>query len=372
MLKYNTLNKFYTGSEEELFTPLTSDYLNSIINQIEINFKDIDNRLSEIENVLNSQELNIQIANINLGNIHTLNSVNSIIDNLEVSSIEITNGSFTTLKGTDIYSKNLYSENISIDNGSIENLLSNYAKINDLDLDKLTISDNYSFEREYIYFNGLQPALKFDIDNNQSNGLRFDSKLNESYARIEFINNGENNSFEIEYYSSNDNDKFSIKSKNIDLDSDIILNGDIVPIESNLGSEINPFNQIYGKSIYGSYYSYNADLAELYEVDNDYEEGTILQVGNQSEGTIADGSKPILGIVSKKYAILLNNNDKRKTAPIALKGRVYCKLSKQGKRGDYIIVDKENPGYGLPVSRKPLGMDIVGILIDPEKNIVKV
>jgi len=82
MLVYKNINKFYDGSDYENYTPLTSDYLNSIISQIESNFNNLDNRLEIIENVISSDELNIKIANIVTCNVTTLNSINAVINNL--------------------------------------------------------------------------------------------------------------------------------------------------------------------------------------------------------------------------------------------------------------------------------------------------
>ena len=373
MLKYDTLNKFYTGDKEELFTPLTSDYLNSIITQIEINSKDLDKRLMEIEGIINDNELNIQFADIKVCKTQILTTVNGEIDNLKSDKLNCKNSEIEKLNVEDADIQNTNIQNLKVQNSNFSNTNIDYAKINQLFLNSLDISDKYTFEKNYIHFKGEQPSLKFNINENCSNGLRFDSTINESYARIEFTNKNNQNNFELEFFSANENDKFIIKSKQIDIHSNLILDGNIIPKDNNsIGNANNPFEEIYGKEIYGSYYSYNADLAELYETDNLYEEGTILQIGIETEGTIADGTRPILGIVSNKYAILLNNNDSRKTLPIALKGRVFCKLSKKGKRGDYIIVDKNNPGFGIPIDKKPTSCDIVGILIDPEKNIVKV
>ena len=368
MLKYKNLNNFYEGTDITEMTPLTSSYLNSIINQIEANFNDLDSRLDAIEEVIINKTIDVNIANIKIGNISQLNTNNAQINNCNISKLESSSGNIENLIVDTVKINNSQIENSNILNLNSKTFVSNNAKIDNLQLQYLKISDNYVFSSESIDFYN-NSGINFITSS--GNGISFSQKTSNSEANIK-INENE---FDITFNSQNVNNSFNISS-NVPLKisaEKINLNGDIIPNKNSLGNEENPFDKIYSKQIYGSYFSYNADIAEIYEADDDYEEGTILEFGKETEATIAKGIKPVLGVVSKKYAYLLNNNTNYKhKVPVALKGRVYCKLSKKGKRGDYIIVDEYNPGYGYPTKRKPKIECIVGILLDPENNIIKV
>jgi hypothetical protein len=380
MLVYETLNKFYTGDDITLSTPLTSDYLNSIITQIEDNFGNLDDRVEAIEQVIIDKTIYVDVANIKTGNIDTIinNSLNSSV--ATINSLSSSNASIDNLTSTKIIASNTEIEASNIKNLNSENMLVNEAKINTLQLESLKISENYIFNSNEIDFIGTQPALKFSIQPNSSNGIRIDSNNGyESFARIEYTNESNSNEFTIEFNSENDNDQFNIIS-NTDINisaNNINLNANIIPQQNslNIGNDTNPLGKIVSQQFYGSYFSYNADLAELYETDENYEPGTILSVGFETEATIYDPNKnrPILGVVSEKPAILLNTEKLKNMIPIALKGRVFCKLSKKGNRGDWVIPDENLPGVGKPVSEEPKNKNlIIGILIDPENNIIKV
>jgi len=121
-----------------------------------------------------------------------------------------------------------------------------------------------------------------------------------------------------------------------------------------------------------------ADIAEYYETKDTQEAGQILMFGTDFEGEIADGSKPLLGVCSTAPAYLMNtkieteiDEDGEKLfehfAPVALKGRVPVLITGSAKRGQYIILDLENPGFGKAVNKiaKTLDRDcnFIGICI---------
>lgn len=82
-----------------------------------------------------------------------------------------------------------------------------------------------------------------------------------------------------------------------------------------------------------------ADLAENYTADNQYEYGTVLEFGGSFEVTIAGDETPrIAGIVSKNPAYLMNSELAGKfVLPLALQGRVYCKVKGTIKQGDMLV-----------------------------------
>lgn len=80
-----------------------------------------------------------------------------------------------------------------------------------------------------------------------------------------------------------------------------------------------------------------ADLAEKYLADQEYETGTVIMVGGESEVTAAtEGSRPI-GVVSANPAYMMNSGLEGGTY-IALKGRVPVKIYGSVNKGDKLTV----------------------------------
>lgn len=96
--------------------------------------------------------------------------------------------------------------------------------------------------------------------------------------------------------------------------------------------------------------AYYADLAERYEADAVYDEGTVLVIGGVKEVTTTNtyGDTAVAGIVSKNPAYIMNSaagNGNNETHPcIALKGRVPCKVHGIIKKGD-LLVTSTYKGY---------------------------
>lgn len=86
-----------------------------------------------------------------------------------------------------------------------------------------------------------------------------------------------------------------------------------------------------------------ADIAENYETDKTYEPGDVLMFGIETEATLADGTRPIMGVCSTNPAYLMNRDiDAVHYAPVALKGRIPVKVSGEVRRGDHLmLVDGE-------------------------------
>jgi hypothetical protein len=82
-----------------------------------------------------------------------------------------------------------------------------------------------------------------------------------------------------------------------------------------------------------------ADLAENYLADRDYAPGTVVEFGGQLEITQAGVvSKKIAGIISTRPAHLMNGELKGEyVKPVALAGRVPCKVTGKVKKGDMMV-----------------------------------
>lgn len=92
-----------------------------------------------------------------------------------------------------------------------------------------------------------------------------------------------------------------------------------------------------------------ADVAERYAADGEYDAGTVLVIGGEKEVTIANqrASVAVAGIVSTNPAYLLNGEagDDITHPPVALKGRVPCKVVGPIKKGDLLVSDGFHKGH---------------------------
>lgn len=84
-----------------------------------------------------------------------------------------------------------------------------------------------------------------------------------------------------------------------------------------------------------------ADLAENYSIEeSDAEVGTVILISSKDEvdGRISNeiGSNRILGVVSEKPGFLMNT-DLSEGVPIALRGRIKCKVKGPVKKGEPLI-----------------------------------
>lgn len=119
-----------------------------------------------------------------------------------------------------------------------------------------------------------------------------------------------------------------------------------------------------------------ADLAEYYTAEEDIEDGTIVSWGTTAEVKVSekDASPNVVGVVSTEPAYLMNSKYEDYTpqgvhiVPIALKGRVPCKIVGPVKRGDQIISSAQ-PGVGRvkqPID--PATAVVIGRAIDNNDN----
>jgi len=125
----------------------------------------------------------------------------------------------------------------------------------------------------------------------------------------------------------------------------LTVSGTIAPNSNgtvDLGDSTHYFGNIYGLASSAKY----ADVAEIYESDTGYEPGTVVKFGGEKEITIADtyGSTAVAGVVSTNPAYLMNSE--ANGLPVALLGRVPCKVIGPVSKGDF-IVSSNVPGVGI-------------------------
>lgn len=115
------------------------------------------------------------------------------------------------------------------------------------------------------------------------------------------------------------------------------LTGDITNGGSNgvgnIGSSTTYFNTVFAKATSAQY----ADLAEMYQGDDSYMPGTVVEFGGTHEVTITTipTSTSIAGVVSTNPSYLMNSGlNGLNTIPVALTGRVPCQVLGPVKKGD--------------------------------------
>lgn len=118
-----------------------------------------------------------------------------------------------------------------------------------------------------------------------------------------------------------------------------------------------------------------ADLAELYTSDEAYEPGTVVKIGGEYEvtQTTIEHCPEVFGIVSTNPAYLMNSAAEGTTVPVALEGRVPCKVIGEVRKGQRLIASNE-PGIARALStyEKEIGMDwfrVVGRAIESKDTL---
>jgi hypothetical protein len=109
---------------------------------------------------------------------------------------------------------------------------------------------------------------------------------------------------------------------------------------SNIGSSSSKFSNIFGVTVNATY----ADLAEYYTADDRYVPGTVVCFGGDQEITQSTYSHDtaIAGVISTNPAYLMNV-DLQDGLPVALQGRVPCRVRGMIAKGDR-LVSSDLPG----------------------------
>jgi len=120
-----------------------------------------------------------------------------------------------------------------------------------------------------------------------------------------------------------------------------------------------------------------ADLAENYLADEYYEPGTVVIFGGKKEITVVDlkGDNKVAGVVSHNPAFLMNSELKGEfVTPIALQGRVMCKVVGKVNKGDMLVTSAIS-GYAIAEAIPSLGTVLgkaVGEKTDDGKGVVEI
>ena len=101
----------------------------------------------------------------------------------------------------------------------------------------------------------------------------------------------------------------------------------------NIGATGATFNTVFAKATTAQY----ADLAEIYTSDQQYPAGTVVIFGGEAEVTQSHSPHDtrIAGVVSTQPAYLMN--DSVQGVPVALQGRVPCRVLGPISKGDRVV-----------------------------------
>ena len=127
----------------------------------------------------------------------------------------------------------------------------------------------------------------------------------------------------------------------------------------NLGSNTLRWNYIYGVATSAQY----ADLAENYLADDEYDPGTVLAFGGKREVKASDTDMDtrIAGVVSTKPAHLMNGGlEGAHVTPVALMGRVPCKVTGTIRKGDLMVSNGDGRARPVSVEEDPLMGSVIG------------
>lgn len=107
----------------------------------------------------------------------------------------------------------------------------------------------------------------------------------------------------------------------------------------NIGASGGSFNTVFAKATSAQY----ADLAEIYEADQDYAPGTVVVFGGDKEITVTDQSHDtrVAGVISTDPAFIMNSH--AAGLPVAFTGRVPCCVQGPVVKGD-VLVTSSIPG----------------------------
>jgi len=113
-----------------------------------------------------------------------------------------------------------------------------------------------------------------------------------------------------------------------------------------------------------------ADLAEVYTSDEQYEPGTVVILGGEKEVTqsVSHFDHKVVGVVSTNPAYLMNSLSEG--VPVALKGRVPCKVEGAVRKGD-ILVTGHQPGVAVALTEDsaiPNSLYVIGKSLENNEN----
>jgi len=121
----------------------------------------------------------------------------------------------------------------------------------------------------------------------------------------------------------------------------------------NIGAVGTTFATVYATTFSGvATTAKYADLAENYQADAVYEPGTVVVFGGLAEitTTLDSADTSVAGIISTNPAYLMNS-DCTDGLPVALRGRVPCKVYGPVTKGDSLVTADNRPGFAVSIGK---------------------
>ena len=117
-----------------------------------------------------------------------------------------------------------------------------------------------------------------------------------------------------------------------------------------IGTSSKGYSTVHAKATSAQY----ADLAEIYETDNNYEVGTVVVFGRTKEITTTEQKYDtrVAGVISENPAYIMNS--KSDGQPVALAGKVKCKVHGIISKGT-MLVASERTGCATKSEHPPVG-----------------
>jgi hypothetical protein len=141
----------------------------------------------------------------------------------------------------------------------------------------------------------------------------------------------------------------------------------------NLGSGSKRWNTVYGRATSANW----SDLAERYEADKYYDEGTVLAIGGEKEVTEFKRGLAFAGVVSIHPGLRMNDKPEYEDDPnfpyICLTGRIPVKINGTAIKGDYIVADDK--GKARSIGKQPninIMHDLIGIALETGEKKIEV
>lgn len=289
-------------------------------------------------------------------------ATHSIWEVCKISEVSVINGKFNSVNNFNIYQAVDYSEltyrledideralhkddvnedvlgdKHFLEQNTFENIIINGGSINNVNLPGNIIVDSTG----HISFNDASLAsVEETAELNDHIGLHGNTHENKAGIAL-----GANH--DIRIFGDGDIGQIKITIPQTRDTAGQVRTPNILPAVNNLyeiGSSSFVFRNIYSTTFTGTSTQTNwADLAEIYETDDDYAVGTLLRWGGEKELTLANYGVAN-AVVSEAPGLLMNV--KGKGQPIALVGRVKVRVFGPIKKHDAIVLHPHIPGIG--------------------------
>lgn len=116
------------------------------------------------------------------------------------------------------------------------------------------------------------------------------------------------------------------------------ITGNITSSGANNWSGVNTFTQVIQGTAYRAQWG---DLAEYYESDDNYPKGTLVKFGGEKEITkTSSNGHSFFGIISSNPGLILNQRENENYLPVALCGKVPCRVKGKIKKFDKLTTSK--------------------------------